>query len=124
MPFDLGVAGGSLQLVREVLAESSHPLLDVDEVDLDMGDQNIMQCKRKICDGHYTTSQVSSITQVVNLFLDGKCLKMLVEYTASAPLTSQVKPSGGIRLIVVDTIWRRLVSNVNAMMISHSLDGY
>ncbi|GKF53467.1 hypothetical protein Tco_0160377, partial [Tanacetum coccineum] len=43
---------------------------------------------------------VSSITQVVNLFLDGKYLKMLVEYTASAPLTSQVKPSGGIRPIV------------------------
>ncbi|GKE63463.1 hypothetical protein Tco_1513830, partial [Tanacetum coccineum] len=49
-----GVAGGSLQLMREDLAESSPPLLDVDEVDLDMGDQNIMQCKRKICDGHYT----------------------------------------------------------------------
>ncbi|GKE12715.1 hypothetical protein Tco_1416266 [Tanacetum coccineum] len=34
---------------------------------------------------------VSSITQVVNLFLDGKCLKMLGEYIASAPLISLVK---------------------------------
>nr|GFD55524.1 putative reverse transcriptase domain-containing protein [Tanacetum cinerariifolium] len=35
---------------------------------------------------------VSFITQVVNLFLDGKCPKMLGEYIASAPLTLLVKP--------------------------------
>ncbi|GKD54315.1 putative reverse transcriptase domain-containing protein, partial [Tanacetum coccineum] len=40
---------------------------------------------------------VASITQVVNLFLDGKCPKVLGEYIASAPLTSLVKPGGGIR---------------------------
>nr|GEV61614.1 hypothetical protein [Tanacetum cinerariifolium] len=37
---------------------------------------------------------VSSITQVFNLFLDGKCPKMLGEYIASAPLTPLVKPKG------------------------------
>ncbi|GJX12154.1 putative reverse transcriptase domain-containing protein [Tanacetum coccineum] len=67
---------------------------------------------------------VSFITQVVNLFLDGSCPKMLGEYIASAPLTSLVKPSGGIRPIVVGTVWRRLVFKVSALMIGHSLDGY
>ncbi|GJY78674.1 hypothetical protein Tco_0484475 [Tanacetum coccineum] len=51
---------------------------------------------------------VSSITQVVNLFLEGKCPMILGEYIASAPLTPLVKPGGGIRPIVVGTIWRRL----------------
>ncbi|GJX84311.1 hypothetical protein Tco_0335085 [Tanacetum coccineum] len=67
---------------------------------------------------------VSSITQVVNLFLDGSCSKMLGEYIASASLTLLVKPGGGIRSIVVGTVWRRLVSKVSALMIGHSLDGY
>ncbi|GKB00095.1 putative reverse transcriptase domain-containing protein [Tanacetum coccineum] len=67
---------------------------------------------------------VSSITQVVNLFLEGKCPMLLGEYIASAPLTPLVKPSGGIRPIAVGTIWRRLVSKVSATMIGHSLDGY
>ncbi|GJZ90220.1 hypothetical protein Tco_0662147 [Tanacetum coccineum] len=44
---------------------------------------------------------VSSITQVVNLFLEGKCPMMLGEYIASAPLTPLVKPGGGIRPIAV-----------------------
>ncbi|GKF19138.1 hypothetical protein Tco_0067776 [Tanacetum coccineum] len=42
---------------------------------------------------------VSSITQVVNLFLEGKCPTMLGEYIANAPLTLLVKPGGGIRPI-------------------------
>ncbi|GKE34059.1 reverse transcriptase domain-containing protein, partial [Tanacetum coccineum] len=67
---------------------------------------------------------VFSITQVVNLFLDGSCPKMLGEYIASAPLTPLVKPGGGIRPIVMGTVWRRLVSKVSALMIGHSLDGY
>nr|GEY13708.1 putative reverse transcriptase domain-containing protein [Tanacetum cinerariifolium] len=50
------VPGGSLQLMRETLAESSHPLLDVDEDDLDLDERNIKQYKRKICDGHYTAA--------------------------------------------------------------------
>ncbi|GKC34866.1 putative reverse transcriptase domain-containing protein, partial [Tanacetum coccineum] len=53
---------------------------------------------------------VSSITQVVNLFLDGKCPMRLGEYIASAPLIPLVKPGGGIRPIAVGTFWRRLVS--------------
>ncbi|GJX23469.1 putative reverse transcriptase domain-containing protein [Tanacetum coccineum] len=67
---------------------------------------------------------IASITQVVNLFLDGKCPKMLGEYIASAPLTPLVKPGGGIRPIAVGTVWRRLVSKVCATMIGHSLDTY
>ena len=35
---------------------------------------------------------VASITQVVNLFLDGKCPRALGKYIASAPLTPLVKP--------------------------------
>ncbi|GJW59183.1 hypothetical protein Tco_0105914 [Tanacetum coccineum] len=46
----------SLQLMRETLAESSPPLFDVDEEDLDLGEWNIKKYKRKICDGHYTTA--------------------------------------------------------------------
>ncbi|GKD71721.1 hypothetical protein Tco_1325811 [Tanacetum coccineum] len=53
---------------------------------------------------------VAFITQLVNLFLYGKSPKMLDEYIASAPLTPLIKPNGGIRPIVVCTIWRRLVS--------------
>ncbi|GKD90276.1 hypothetical protein Tco_1365783, partial [Tanacetum coccineum] len=29
-------------------------MLDVDEEDLDLSERNLNQCKRKICDGHYT----------------------------------------------------------------------
>ncbi|GKD50669.1 hypothetical protein Tco_1279645, partial [Tanacetum coccineum] len=191
-----GEPGGSLQLVRETLAEYASPMLGMDEEDLDLSERNLKQCKRKICDGHYTTvvrvlsssgvspyndatlqelkakhpfkfapsfpdipihhhqlipSQalvldriksfpqgtscgrdglraqhlvdclsgaavaisdelVSSITQVVNLFLDGKCPMRLGEYIASAPLIPLVKPGGGIRPIAVGTFWRRLVS--------------
>ncbi|GJV20777.1 hypothetical protein Tco_1369797 [Tanacetum coccineum] len=198
-----------MQLVRETLAEPSPAMLDVDDEHLDLGEQNIKQCKRKICDGHYTMAVrvlssfgvatysdatledlktkhpfkhaptspttpidhhhliaspavvldriksfslgmscgrdglcaqhlmdclsgavvaisdglVSSITQVVNLFLDGKCSKMLGEYIASAPLTPLVKPTGGIHPIAVGTVWMRLVSKVGAIMLGHSLDG-
>ena len=158
--------------MRETLAESSSPMVNVDEGDLDLIERNLKQCKRKICDGHYTAAVrvlsssgvapyndatlqelkakhpfksapslpdipidhqhliasqdvvldriksfprgtscgrdgfraqhlldclsgaaiaisdelVSSITQVVNLFLEGKCPRMLGEYIASAPL--------------------------------------
>ncbi|GJS21096.1 hypothetical protein Tco_0449728, partial [Tanacetum coccineum] len=111
--------GGSLLLLRETLAESSPTVLDVDDDDLDLGERNIKQCKRKICDGHYTVAVrvlsssgvapytdvvvfdelVSSITHVVNLFLGGNYPLMLGEYIASPPLTPLVKPGGGIRPI-------------------------
>ncbi|GJT84806.1 hypothetical protein Tco_1066523 [Tanacetum coccineum] len=52
----LSFPGGSLQVMKETLAESSPPFLDVDEEDIDLAKQNIKQCKRKICDGHYTTA--------------------------------------------------------------------
>ncbi|GJT31717.1 hypothetical protein Tco_0922136 [Tanacetum coccineum] len=67
---------------------------------------------------------VSSITQVVILFLDGKCPKRLGEYIASAPLTPLVKPGGGTRPIDVGTVWRSLVSKVSVIMVVYSLDGY
>ncbi|GKA00518.1 hypothetical protein Tco_0673068 [Tanacetum coccineum] len=67
---------------------------------------------------------VSSITQVVSLFLDGKFPKILDEYIVSASFTPLVKPGGGIRPIAMGTVWRLLVSNVSAVMICHSLDGY
>ncbi|GJZ99137.1 hypothetical protein Tco_0671688 [Tanacetum coccineum] len=47
---------GSLQLVRETFVESSPPMLDVYEEDLDLSEHNLKQCKRKICDGHYTAA--------------------------------------------------------------------
>nr|GEY76615.1 hypothetical protein [Tanacetum cinerariifolium] len=211
MPSDLGgVPGGSLQLVRETLAESASPMLGMDEEDLDLSERNLKQCKRKICDGHYTAAVrvlssygvapykdatlqelkakhpfksalslpdipihhhqliasqalvldriksfpqgtscgqdglraqhlmdclsgaavaisdelISSITKVVNPFLDGKCPMMLGEYISSAPLTPLVKPGGGIRPIVVGTVWRRLVSKVSAIMVVYSLGVY
>nr|GFC79541.1 putative reverse transcriptase domain-containing protein [Tanacetum cinerariifolium] len=40
-------------------------MLDVDDEHLDLGEQNIKQCKRKICDGHYTaTVRVLSCSSV------------------------------------------------------------
>ncbi|GKC25871.1 hypothetical protein Tco_1028021 [Tanacetum coccineum] len=51
-----GMSGGSLQLLRETLAESSPTFSNVDDEDLDLGEQNIKQYKRKICNGHYTTA--------------------------------------------------------------------
>ncbi|GJZ93341.1 putative reverse transcriptase domain-containing protein [Tanacetum coccineum] len=178
--------GGSLQVMRETLAASYPLLFDVDEEDIDLGERNIKQGKRKICDGHYTAAVrvlssfvvapyndvtledlktkhpfkphpslphisidhhhlvaspslvldriktvvsisdelVSSITQVVNLFLDGKCPQHVGRVYCSASLTPLVKPGGGIRPIAVGTVWRRLVSKVSTIMIGYSLDGY
>ncbi|GKB62567.1 hypothetical protein Tco_0918753 [Tanacetum coccineum] len=117
------VPGGSLQLVREVLAESSPPLLDVDEEDLDLGERNIKQCKRKIYDGHYTAAVrvLSVVLDRIKSFPRGTSCGRDVLRT---PLTPLVKMGGSIRLIAVGTIWRRLVSKVGVVMIGHSLDGY
>ncbi|GJZ77386.1 hypothetical protein Tco_0642058 [Tanacetum coccineum] len=51
-----GTPGGSLHLLKETLAESSPTFLDVNDDDLDLGERNIKQCKRKIYDGHYTAA--------------------------------------------------------------------
>nr|GEY10084.1 putative reverse transcriptase domain-containing protein [Tanacetum cinerariifolium] len=48
--------GRSLQLMGETLAESSPPFFDVDEEGINLGERNLKQCKRKICDGHYTAA--------------------------------------------------------------------
>ncbi|GKE24286.1 hypothetical protein Tco_1435798, partial [Tanacetum coccineum] len=45
---DKGMPGGSLQLLRETLAESSPTLSDVNDEDIELGERNIKQCKRKI----------------------------------------------------------------------------
>ncbi|KAL8134385.1 hypothetical protein AgCh_009420 [Apium graveolens] len=50
------VPGGSLQLARETLAGNSPSLLEVDDENLDLGEHNINQCKRKIIGGHYTAA--------------------------------------------------------------------
>ncbi|GJR01945.1 putative reverse transcriptase domain-containing protein [Tanacetum coccineum] len=181
---------GSLDLVRETLAEFASPMLDFDEKDLDLmrvlsssgvapyNDVTLKDLKAKhpfqsvpslpdipidhhqliasqdlvmdrIKSFHRDTScgrdglraqhlmdclsgaavsisdkLVSSITQVVNLFLDGKCPMSLGEYIASAPLTPLVELGGGIRPIAVGTVWRGLVSKVSAIMVVHSLGGY
>ncbi|GJZ23041.1 hypothetical protein Tco_0560500 [Tanacetum coccineum] len=51
-----GIPGGSLQLVREALAEPSISWSNNDEENLDLGKRNVKQCKMKICDGHYTAA--------------------------------------------------------------------
>ncbi|GJW73971.1 putative reverse transcriptase domain-containing protein [Tanacetum coccineum] len=53
-----GTPGGSLQLLRETLAEPTPLLSDIDisDGDHDLSKRNMKQCKRKICDGHYTAA--------------------------------------------------------------------
>nr|GFA08132.1 hypothetical protein [Tanacetum cinerariifolium] len=148
-----GVPRGSLQLMRETLAESASPMLDSDEKYLNLCERNLKRHKRKIYGDHYTAASapslpdtpidhhhliasqdvvldriksfprgtscghdglrahhlmdclsgavvaisdelVFSITQVVNLFLEGKYPMILGEYIASVPLTSLVKQFG------------------------------
>ncbi|KAL8121383.1 hypothetical protein AgCh_018206 [Apium graveolens] len=66
----------------------------------------------------------SSIMGVVNLFLSGKCPAQLGEFIASAPLTSLVKPGGGILPIAIGTVWRRLVSKAASSSIGSSMASY
>ncbi|GJZ63093.1 hypothetical protein Tco_0619514 [Tanacetum coccineum] len=42
--------------MRETLAKSAPPMLDLDGSDHDLTEQNLKQCKGKICDGHYTAA--------------------------------------------------------------------
>ncbi|GJW41336.1 putative reverse transcriptase domain-containing protein [Tanacetum coccineum] len=59
-----GVPGGSWQLVRETLTESASPMLDFDEENLDLSEQNLKQCKRKIYDVHYTAASALSLPDI------------------------------------------------------------
>ena len=49
---------------------------------------------------------------------------MLTGYIVSGPLTSLVKIGGGIRPIVVGTVWRGLVSKVAASVVGKTLNVY
>nr|GEY96633.1 retrovirus-related Pol polyprotein from transposon TNT 1-94 [Tanacetum cinerariifolium] len=62
---------------------------------------------------------VSSITQVVNLFLDGICPNRLGEYIDSASPSSLVKPGGGIRPIAVGNVMINKVYYVEGL--NHNL---
>ena len=202
-----GEPGGTWALVQDALAASPPRSVEVDE---DMEERSILQCKRKVSDGHFTAAVrvlsssgiapysdatledltakhpfvpgpslsslpadqpflvapvaivrerirsfprgtscgrdglraqhlldclsgaavavsdelLASITQVVNLFLAGRCPAVLGPYIASAPLTPLVKPGGGIRPIAVGTVWRRLVSKVGASLVGPTLSAY
>ncbi|XP_026419982.1 uncharacterized protein LOC113315959 [Papaver somniferum] len=67
---------------------------------------------------------VTSITELVNIWLARGCPQVLGEFIASAPLTPLVKPGGGIRPIFVGTIWRCLVSKVVASHVGKAMDSY
>ncbi|PNY04716.1 hypothetical protein L195_g001142 [Trifolium pratense] len=68
-----------------------------------------------------TRDLLVAITLVVNLWLGGRCPKSFSEFVASAYLTPLLKPDGGIRHIVVGTIWRVEISN-GAEVILHSVN--
>ncbi|KAJ0599143.1 putative reverse transcriptase domain, exostosin [Helianthus annuus] len=55
---------------------------------------------------------LTAITNVVNVWLEGLCPRVLADFVASAPLTPLLKPDNGIRPIAVGAIWRILVSKV------------
>nr|GEY37015.1 hypothetical protein [Tanacetum cinerariifolium] len=120
-------------------SEPSPSWLNIDEENLKMGERNVKQYKRNICDGHYTTTvKVLSSSSVApyndatleelkakhplkptppcNIFLliAINSLHLLlygvvVAIYDDASLTLMVKPGGGIHPIVVGTDWRRLV---------------
>ncbi|GKC37854.1 hypothetical protein Tco_1050238, partial [Tanacetum coccineum] len=124
-----GKPGGSLQLVRETLAESSTPMLDVDEEDLDLSERNLKQCRRKICDSHYTMAVRVLSSFGVAPYND----VTLQELNAKHPFKIKSFPRGtpygrdglhGKCPIMLGTVWRHLVSKISVVMIGHSLDGY
>lgn len=67
---------------------------------------------------------LSSMVGVVNLLLAGQCPSVLGEYIASAPLIPLLKPGGGLRLIAVGTIWRRLCSKLAARSVCKDMVSY
>nr|GEV74966.1 ABC transporter A family member 9-like [Tanacetum cinerariifolium] len=92
-----GVLGGSLQLVREALAESVSLMLDLDEDGLDLSERNLKQYIP--IDHHHLIASQDVVLDRIKSFPRGKCPMMLGEYIASAPFTLLVKPGGGIRPI-------------------------
>lgn len=47
---------------------------------------------------------------MVNLWLAGRCLSILVEFVASSAFTLLIEPDNGTRPITIGTIWIHLVS--------------
>ncbi|GJR85651.1 hypothetical protein Tco_0209662 [Tanacetum coccineum] len=70
------------------------------------------------------TDLLKVITSVVNLWLAGRCLPILVEFVASAPLTPLLKPDNRIRPILICIIWRRLVSKVSVKGVGKEMSKY
>ncbi|GJR90866.1 putative reverse transcriptase domain-containing protein, partial [Tanacetum coccineum] len=54
----------------------------------------------------------------------GRCLPILGEFVASAPLTPLLKPDNEIRPIAVGTMWRRLVSKVAMKDVGKEMSKY
>ncbi|XP_026390265.1 uncharacterized protein LOC113285690 [Papaver somniferum] len=67
---------------------------------------------------------LSSMAGVINLWLAGTCPAALGKFVASAPLTPLLKPDGGLRPIVVGTIWRRLCSKFAATAVGKEMANY
>ncbi|GKD97714.1 hypothetical protein Tco_1381611 [Tanacetum coccineum] len=133
-------------LVRETLAESASPMIDLDEEDFDLNERNLKQCKRKICDGHYTAAVRVLSSFGVAPYNDATLQELKAKHPfKSAPslldipidhhhliasqdvVLDRIKSfprGGGVCPIAVGTVWRCLVSKVSATMIGYSLDGY
>ncbi|GKB98016.1 hypothetical protein Tco_0984153, partial [Tanacetum coccineum] len=99
------VHGGSLQLVRETLAESSPVMLDVDDEHLDLGERNIKQFNRKICDCHYTAAvrvlSSSDVAPYNDATLDDLKTKHPFKHAPSLPAI----PIDHHHLIVSHVLW-------------------
>ncbi|GKC41728.1 hypothetical protein Tco_1059450, partial [Tanacetum coccineum] len=92
-----GIPGGSLQLVREALAEPPLHVLDM----------------------------IKSFPHGMSYGCDGLRAQHLMDCLSGATVAIFDELSGGnIRPIVVGTVWQRLVSKLSAAIIGHSLDGY
>nr|GEY89989.1 putative reverse transcriptase domain-containing protein [Tanacetum cinerariifolium] len=67
---------------------------------------------------------LNTITSVVNLRLTRRCLPILAEFVASAPLTPLLKQDNEVWPIAVGTIWRRFVSKVAMKGVSKEMLKY
>nr|GEV55546.1 hypothetical protein [Tanacetum cinerariifolium] len=118
--------GGSLQVMRETLAEIPLLSLIIKSFPLSTSCGQDGLCAQILMDClsgaavNISDELVSSITQVVNLFLDGKCPNRLGEFIASVSFTLLVKPGGGIRPI--DVVWCWVASESEAIL--HSVNPF